>query len=943
MVSFFTWRIFNMRISTLETVLAVVTLAVLSNPLFSAAPADQPEVVLRKPAREIKAVIPGHIWIDAEDFKDYGGWLLDTQFVHLMGSGYLIASGTGKPVQDAVTEINIPAGGNYRVWVRAKNWMKDHSPGQFTIVVDGIKSQKIFGRSPSEEWTWEQAGDFDLKEGKTSLAIKDLTGYYGRCDALILTTNHDYIPPVTVPEIQKERSRLTGIPLDPKDCGEFDVIVAGAGTAGCCAALASARSGAKTALIQNRPVLGGNSSVELGVPVNGAASTHPNARESGIIEEAGRIKVRHDYPKMDGPFRLMADAEKNLTVFTNRHVFAADMNGKDRIAAVRAVDTLSNEIFAYRGRYFIDCTGDGWVGFFAGAKYRLGREARSEFNENLAPEQEDRITMSGCIMGRRALSYRAENTGSPVSYTPPPWAAKLPSGEELGRDPKNFIGGQWWLEHEGTIDDLFDAEKARDELIRITYGYWNFIKNEWSGREKAANYALTYVPIMDAKRETRRLVGDYILNENDVESARHFEDAVSYGGWPLDVHHPKGIYSGKEGPYHCTPHVPIYTIPFRSLYSTNMMNLLFAGRNMSVTHMALGTVRVEGTLAAAGQAAGTAAALCAKKGITPRALYTGHIREFQQILLKDDQYIPGLVNEDPSDLARTAKVTASSTATYEIFDQQRVNQKESHPLNMPRAVMFPRGLMEKLETISLFVESTIKTTVELELHLRGSEKFEDFSSSEDIATAKASVPPGKKSRVTFTFNQAVRTPYLWLWLPKTEGIEWHLMDRAPLGSCRAYMSGKKWNVVKGQYYYFRSKPDMMVPLNHAPENVISGISRPVGETTHQWASAPEKDMPQWIELSFDTPTQVNTAYLTFDTDMNTSVHNEAFVRRCVKNYRLSVDDGSGWKTVAEESENFQRRRIHRFDTTAVKKIRLTVLNTNGDKSARVFEIRAYRE
>lgn len=733
-----------MHNSNLRAILTTVILFTSCSPILSAAPADQPEMVFRKPAREIKVVVPGYLWIDAGDFRDYGGWLLDTQFVHLMGSAYLIAPGVGKPVKDAVTEINIPVSGNYRVWIRAKNWMKDHAPGQFTIAVGNMTSKNIFGKAPVEGWIWEQAGDFNLKEGRVSIAIKDLTGYYGRCDSLILTTNHDYVPPSAVADIQKERSRLTGISLEARDGGEFDVIVAGAGTAGCCAAIAAARRGARTALIQNRPVLGGNSSIELGVPVNGAASLHPNARESGIIEEAGRIKARFNYPKMDAPFRVMADAEKNLTVFTNRHVFAAETDGKGKITAVQAVDTLSNEIYSYRGKYFIDCTGDGWVGFFAGAKYRLGREARSEFNEKLAPEQEDKITMSGCIMGRRALSYRAENTGKPVSYTPPPWAAKLPSGDDLGRNPKNFIGGQWWLEHEGTIDDLYDAEKARDELIRITYGYWNFIKNEWLERDKAANYILGYVPIMDAKRETRRLVGDYILNENDVETARQFDDAISYGGWPLDVHHPRGIYSGKEGPFHCDTHLPIYTIPFRSLYSTNIVNLLFAGRNMSVTHMALGTVRVEGTLAAAGQAAGTAAALCAKKGVTPRDLYTHHMKEFQQVLLKDDQHIPGLINEDPADIARTARLSASSTARYEVFDQQRVNQKESHPLNMPRAVMFPRGMMEKIETISLFVGSERKDPAELELHLRGSGGFEDFSSATDIATAKTSVPAGKK-------------------------------------------------------------------------------------------------------------------------------------------------------------------------------------------------------
>ena len=217
------------------------------------------------------------------------------------------------------------------------------------------------------------------------------------------------------------------------------------------------------------------------------------------------------------------------------------------------------------------------------------------------------------------------------------------------------------------MDDLEDPEGARDELIRITFAYWGWIKNHWAEKDKARTYEMVYVPYMDARRETRRLVGDYILKQQDAEQGVMFPDRISYGGWSLDVHHPKGIHSGKEGPYYFDGRVPIYSIPYRTIYSTNIVNLLFAGRCMSVTHIALGTVRVEATLSTVGQAAGTAAALCIRHGVTPRELGQRHIVELQQQLLKDDQYIPELKNEDPADLARGAKVSASSVQTVSEY------------------------------------------------------------------------------------------------------------------------------------------------------------------------------------------------------------------------------------------------------------------------------------
>ncbi|HJN15877.1 MAG TPA: FAD-dependent oxidoreductase, partial [Armatimonadota bacterium] len=506
-----------------------------------------PKRVFRKPAREVNMVEDGFIWIDAEDFDDYGGWLLDTQFVHIMGSAYLIAAGVGTPVEDATTRVPVAAAGTYRLWARTKNWIPEHSPGSFRISINGETVDRLLGVADAEGWTWENVGDFELPAGDIPLALNDQTGYYGRCDALILTSDMAYGPPVEVEAIRAERARLTGISLAPIEMGEWDVIVVGAGAAGSVAALSAARMGARTALIQNRPVLGGNSSIENGVPINGAASLHSNARESGVIEEIGRIKARFGFPKMSEAFRKGAEGEGNLSVFLNQHVFAAEMYGDSRIAAVRAVSTLENTITVYRAKEFLDCTGDGWLGYFAGAEYRLGREARGEFDEDLAPEVADTITMSGCLMGDLGISFRSADTGEPTPYEAPPWVPQFSPATLKSRSVSGVTSGNWWLEHDGTIDDLWDPERARDELIRISYGYWNHLKNDWAERDRAATFELAYVPISLAKRESRRLVGDYILNQNDVLGARVFPDRIGYGGWPLDIHHPRGIYSGPEG------------------------------------------------------------------------------------------------------------------------------------------------------------------------------------------------------------------------------------------------------------------------------------------------------------------------------------------------------------------------------------------------------------
>lgn len=647
---------------------------------------------------------------------------------------------------------------------------------------------------------------------------------------------------------------------------------------------------------------------------------------------------------------MLARAETNLTVLFNQRVVAAEMADARTIKGVQAMDTLTGELTAHQGRYYVDCTGDGWLGYYAGAVYRHGREGREEFNESHAPEKADRITMSGCIMGQLALSLRAENAGQASPYTPPAWAPKFPNLENSKRS-RMHAGGQWWLEHEGTIDTIVDAEKSRDELIRISFGYWDFVKNHWSERAKVKNHALTYIPHVEAKRESRRLIGDHILTQNEVQTAYLFPDRIAHGGWPLDVHHPQGIYSGAEGPFHCDDRLPLYSIPFRCLYSTNIQNLLFAGRNVSVSHIALGTVRVQGTLSTLGQAAGTAAALCAQGNLTPRELGQKQIGVLQQRLLKDDQYIPELRNEDGADLARGAKVTASSTASHQYWNAASVRlatirDTQSHELTTTRAMMLPRGDVAEIKSVSLLLRSSLAKPVELELHLREADKSLDFSATNDLATAKATVKPGQKlAYVAFPVKATLQKAFLWVWLPPMKGVEWALMAEAPLESGRAFSGSntRPWQAHGGQFYAVHTDPPVAIRTGHRPENVVDGVSRIVGTQSHEWVSDPSQGLPQWLELDFGKATRMNSVRLTFDTDMNEKWHTQKLPPKCAKDYTLSALVNGQWMELERVTGNFQRRRIHQFAPVAVEKLKLTVNATQGDHSARVFEVRAYDE
>lgn len=449
---------------------------------------------------------------------------------------------------------------------------------------------------------------------------------------------------------------------DRRETRAYDVAVIGGGAAGMCAAVAAARNGARTVLVQDRPVLGGNSSSEIRVHLNGVNKLKGGLaeRETGIIEEI-LLHNRFNNPQesftvWDHVLYDFIDQEPDLELMLNTSAMRAEMDG-NKIVAATCYQLTTETTFTIKADVFIDCSGDGTLAATAGALYRTGREAAAEFNEKYAPPEAD-----GWQMGATLL-LSSKDTGRPMPFNPPSFTRPYRAGEShKGRKLIPFVEGFWWVEVGSKDDIIGEYEDNRHKLMGYAYGAWDYIKNSGHFPE-ADNYALDWVCSLPGKRESRRFIGDYILCEPDMLGNKQFPDAVAYGGWSLDEHNPGGIENLSEPPSYFHEHFSeVYQIPYRSLYSVNILNLLFAGRNISQTHIALSSSRIMATCALEGQAAGTAAAICHKKGITPRAVGREHISELQEQLLRDDAFIPGRPAADPLDLARSAaRLLASST------------------------------------------------------------------------------------------------------------------------------------------------------------------------------------------------------------------------------------------------------------------------------------------
>lgn len=468
----------------------------------------------------------------------------------------------------------------------------------------------------------------------------------------------------------------------------YDVVVVGGGLAGLCAAISAARHGAKTALIHARPVLGGNASSEIRVHISGADQSlkQPDWAESGLLYELMlENKSRNSnfsYSTWDMVLYEAALKEKNLTVYFNTCMYDCDA-GEERIDAILCVQETTEMRYRFIAPLFIDCTGNGTLGYYAGAEFRQGSEGYGEFHEPHAPQTENNNRMGNTIL------FKAVNMGHPVPFSPPSFAKHFSEAQLAKRihclemrdkidvsdspDPEEYRRtsmtssacndyGYWWLELMGDGDDIIpEYETIRDDLMACAYGIWDHIKNNKEGvhRHNAENFQLEWVGALPGMRESRRLVGDYILTERDILDHRVFADAAAYGGWCVDMHTANGLLDYDKLPSDCSFYSGVYTIPFRSYYSKNIRNLMMAGRNISASKMAMASTRIIGCCAVGGQAVGTAAALCVKYGIGPRD-FTPYMTELQQTILKDDGFLPGFTNDDARDLAKQATFSASS-------------------------------------------------------------------------------------------------------------------------------------------------------------------------------------------------------------------------------------------------------------------------------------------
>ena len=575
----------------------------------------------------------GSIFIEAESFQNKGGWVVDQQFMDLMGSSYLMAHGLGTPVSDATTTVNFAKTGEYTVFVRTYNWTSPwttkEGPGKFQLTVNGrVLNNKILG-TKSTAWEWQEVGKVKTSSGTVTIGLRDLTGFNGRCDAVYFTMDN-VLPPNEREALTAFRKEKLGLPEVVPNAGKFDLVVVGGGVAGTAAALTAARQGLKVALIQDRPVLGGNNSSEVRVHLGGRINLDPYPNLGDVVNEIAPLRGGNAQPGdyyEDEKKLEMVNAENNISLFLNFRAFKVEKEGTTiRTVFARHIETA--EELSFSAPLFADCTGDGTIGYLAGADFAMGRESKAEFNEPTAPEEADKMTMGSSVQwyskeGDKSSDFPEFDYGMDFNET----------------NAQKVTMGEWTWETGMNFDQISDFERIRDYGMLVVYSNWSYLKNKSSFKEEYKNRYLDWVAYIAGKRESRRLIGDMVLTEQDITDFVIYPDASAPTSWTIDLHYPDPKntkhFPGAEFKsiaVHKTIHP--YPIPYRCFYSRNVDNLFMAGRNISVTHVALGTVRVMRTTGMMGEVVGMAASVAAKNKTTPRGVYQEHLDELQRLMTK---------------------------------------------------------------------------------------------------------------------------------------------------------------------------------------------------------------------------------------------------------------------------------------------------------------------
>jgi len=744
---------------------------------------------------------------------------------------------------------------------------------------------------------------------------------------------------------------------------ETDIVVVGGGLAGVSAAVSAARLGKRVALINNRPVLGGNSSSEVRVWVCGATA-HGNqrwARETGVI---GELYVENQYRNPEGnPVHwddVVLDAvrrEENITLFLNTDVREVVASGPDDARHIDAVVgwTMGSEILTtFTAPVFLDCTGDGLVGHLAGALVRLGKEGRAEFGEDWAPEEPVREFLGSTLLFYtkdlgRPVRFVAPESTKDIRDTPIPASRIIRSGDSGAH--------YWWIEWGGELDIVDDNERIRDELRSVILGIWDYIKN--SGEFDADTLDLEWIGNVPGKREYRRLVGDYILHQGDIIEQTEFDDGVAFGGWSIDLHPAEGMYSTGAGALQRFSN-GVFEIPFRSLYSANVDNLLMAGRDMSATHIAFGAARVMATCAAMGQAAGTAASLVIDHDTTARGLHAEHREELRQLLLRWDAPVIGVANADPHDLARSARVSASSMTAH--IGAPDAPDAASHRLTHDIGIVVP--VHPRLEGVELLVAADRDTTLTVEAWSTG--RLQNVVPETRETATTVQIPAGGPRWVTaelpwtpespqnaivvlransdVTVRTTALTPGV---LTLVHGIDSD--DQNVEVSTEELLVQWPSKPMRGKSVVFKALPESEAL---APQRAVSGGNRPFGGP-NMWASAPiEAGRDEWLRLDWDQAVTAREIRVVFDDDvdveLNTLHHHRTphlVMPELVKDYRVEVlrgaDGSADWETVARETDNRWRQRIHALpaDLGPIRAVRLVIGSTNGAADARVVALR----
>jgi hypothetical protein len=771
---------------------------------------------------------------------------------------------------------------------------------------------------------------------------------------------------------------------------DYDFVVAGGGLSGICAAVTAARQGVRTALVQDRPVLGGNASTEIRVPPVGAAQCNfAYSRETGLIEELFLNNLYRNYTWSPEGWNLEMESlvrnEPHLDVFLNCAVCdIGNIRAENRIESIKAYCAMAETLHVFKAPYFADCTGDGVIGALAGAIYRIGVEARSEFNESMCPEKS-----SNEVMGM-SLHMHARDAHRPMPFTRPGWV-----NMELGKDDfgpyrpvcEHFFpdtGGFWWLEWGGELDTIHDTLKIKDEVQKITLAVWDFLKNRSSLAEQLTTYELDWVGAVPAKRESRRFEGDHILTMNDIDQQVDFKDAVAYGGWGFD-HHPAGGFYDKVNPsthqYLRGPH----NVPLRSLYSRNIHNIFFAGRNISVSHYALSNTRVMMTCAQLGEAVGVAAAEAVSSRQKPADLVTGEpIRRIQENLMRRDHHLHGLEICIRNDIAPAARVSASST--FSNADILNSTSWGTDLLSRPRMLMLPVATAE-LKCLKLRIDASKAATLSYAFYQgpkTGSTYPDELLLEDSVAISK-----GDNQEIEVPLNVAISRPgWHFLSIKPNEYVRIHVAE-APVGMRRyipkpedpirpnpfskwtsrslpigmtreigcqgALIEQNEWSEYAYQFV------DMSAFLNIAhicaaiPEQPVyqpSMVTNPHSRPTNMpnlWVSAPSTfKKPEWLELTWDRPRDITGVQVLFDSALHFHFwqswqgYKTRAIPSIVKSYRFVARLTDGSQTIlADVTDNFQRNRRHTTALKGVVSLRLEILATNGLERAQVYSIRVF--